>query len=248
MKQETIANEETQTSEHQSVYLQWTMDGPKQGMIVQTTGVETDDGITYYTLSDKSRVNTKLVGDKKFIMQIVDPDNPYTFEKIVHPPAPEKKVQGADKEYYYVPDDSLSQKERDGWTETKLIPPKNITKATALPKPQLIPQPSTSNIAAVGGISITNPVEPIEIKDPFLEMMNDVELTEEELTIEIDSKLFPKDFFNMNSKYMKGSREKMVKFMIDKILSSEHFKDQLESAINLFYDPEYYFPKKNENE
>lgn len=230
---ETATKETTEIEDikHEPLWLQWVIEGPKQGTMVQTTGIITEDGMTFYELSDKTRVNVDVVGNKKVIMQIADPDNPYSFEKIVHEPAPMKEIKGADKEVYYAPDESLSSKDRVGWTEYKLIPPKKIIK-----------QPMGANPLEITSAVTKHIVVPKPVEDPFITMMNEVELSEKVLDVEILVNMFPQDFFIMNSKYMKGSEDKMIKFMTDKIIKSDEFKIQLESAIKSFY------LKKNDND
>ena len=131
-QREHTSKKESKEPEFQSTYLQWVMEGPKQGLIVQTTGLTKEDDLTFYELSDGTRVNVEMVGE--VIKPITDKNNPYTFEKIIHKPAPMKEIKGADNEVYYAPDESLSLKERHGWEEIKIIAPRKLA---PLPTPQL---------------------------------------------------------------------------------------------------------------
>lgn len=225
-----------ETQEHESIYLQWVMEGEKQGLIVQTTGIVEDDDMKFYELSDGSRVNTELVGDRKFIMQISDPDNPYTFEKIVHPPAPMIEMEGSDKEKYYAPNEALSYKERMGWTEIKLIPPK---RKTILPTPKLSSGTSSKVIE-------NTPVKSASNEDSVISMLKNVKLEQKALDINISLNMIPKDFFNMTSKYVEGSEEKMIKFLVDSIINELSFRDNLEKAVLEYYNIEDVV-KKTEN-
>ena len=232
-------------------YFQW-IAGERKGEVVVFNDIVVEDGMTFVTFKDNSRVNSDLIAEinetsltNKMVAEVESPSNIWRFEEVKIPgetDGPRVEQDWESQVKYEIP--SVEEIIADGGTpvkrkkKIKLIPPRPT-------KNKFGKIATTDDLAATYNESIntqqqvaqTTPVEPaVNVSDPVYIMMDKSKKVDTEVNMTLTISLPSSHLFDVVRDSFDDGANKALEYIIENIDISD-IKLALREGIKEMYGP-----------